>query len=253
MRRWFAGVLFSGVMLGGLMMPAGHAPVQAAVDTGWTLKVDDQNHQVQVFTRKASANRTEFRGITRLKTSLSSLVALLKDVERLPQWAYRTTLAMRIATVSPREAIVYSVAHLSWPFQDRDLIMRTRLTQDPVSLVVRVEGEAVPDFLPPDPNYVRVPFLRSSWTFTPVGDGLVEVEFRGYGDAGGNLSSGLLSWITQQVVSEAPHQSLIGLRRMIRQARYQRAVLDIIREPAASASAAIDSIQGISATRSAVQ
>ncbi len=230
-----------------------NAPVRADTEPGWTLEIDDHPHQIQVYTREIPAGRTEFRGVTRLKTSLSSLVALLKDVERLPQWAYRTTLAMRIAKLSEREAIVYSVAGLSWPFQDRDVIMRTRLTQNPVTLAVRVDGEAVPDYLPPDPNYVRVPFLKSSWSFSPVGDGLVEVEFRGYGDAGGSLSSGLLSWFTQQVVSEAPHQSLIGLRRMIRQARYQRATSSIIREPAGSASAVIGSDQRFTAVQSDVR
>ncbi len=210
----------------------------AAGNTGaWQLEVNDLENDIQVYSRQLSDTRTEFRGVTRLKTSLSSLVALLKDVERLPQWAYRTVMAIRIETVSPREAIVYSVAELSWPFKDRDLVVRTRLTQDPVSLSINVSGEAVPDYLPVDPNYVRVPFLKSSWAFEPAGDGIVEIEFRGYGDGGGSLSNGFLSWVSQQLVSQAPHESLIGLRRMVVQARYQQAILPFIKEPVASATA----------------
>lgn len=200
----------------------------------WRLRLSDDDNEIVVHTRKRPGNYTEFRGVTRVHARLSSLVAVLRDIEGLPDWAYRTTLAKRLKRVSPYEAIIYTVAHLPWPFRDRDLIVRSRLRQDPVSLAVTIDGESLPDYLPLDPAYVRVPFLRSSWQFIPLDKRLVEVRFLGYGDGGGNLSSGILNWFSRIVVSEAPHQSLIGLRRMVALPRYQNSTVSVVREPLAA-------------------
>lgn len=202
----------------------------------WKLDIADADNDIEIHTRKRDDGFTEFRGTTRLKTSLSSLVALLRDVESLPNWAYRTTRAVVVERVSARESIIYSVAGLPWPFKDRDLIVRSRLQQDPVSLAVTVTAHALPEYLPVEPAYVRVPFLESSWAFVPLKDGIVEVRFKGFGDGGGSLSKGILNWFSALVVSEAPHQTLLGMRRLVRQQQYQRARLGIIREPIATST-----------------
>ncbi|MFK7963005.1 MAG: hypothetical protein AB8C46_03465 [Burkholderiaceae bacterium] len=205
--------------------------VSYASNNDWRLDIDDSDNDVEVHTRKRDNGFVEFLGVTRLNTSLSSLVALLRDVEHMPNWSYRTSMAMQLEQVSARERIIYSVAGMPWPFKDRDLVVRSRLQQDPVSLTVLVTAEALPDYLPADPAYVRVPFLQSSWAFEPLSDGTVEVRFKGYGDGGGSLSKGFFNWFSALVVSEAPHQTLLGLRRMVRQKRYQQASVAIIQEP----------------------
>jgi len=217
-------------LLTGAVLFTGSVATQAAQEP-WKLDLVDAENSIEIHTRHREDGFVEFQGITRLNTSLSSLVALLRDVERLPRWSYRTSLAMELERVSARERIVYTVARLPWPFKDRDLVVRSRLQQDPVSLAVIVTAQALPDYMPEDPAYVRVPFLDSSWTFLPLDDGIVEVRFRGYGDGGGSLSRGFFNWFSALVVSEAPHQTLIGLRRMVRQQQYQRASISIIREP----------------------
>lgn len=231
--------------LTGWQAKAGHWALSSVVGAGlclvwgtgfaapgpWELDVADADNDIEIHTRKRDDGFAEFRGTTRLKTSLSSLVALLRDVESLPNWAYRTTMAVEVERLSARESIIYSVAGLPWPFRDRDLVVRSRLQQDPVSLAVTVTAQALPEYLPADPAYVRVPFLASSWTFVPLKDGIVEVSFKGYGDGGGSLSKGFLNWFSALVVSEAPHQTLLGMRRLVRQQQYQRATVSIIREP----------------------
>ena len=220
-----------------------------ATNDDWRLDIDDSKNDIDVYTRKLDNGFVEFLGVTRLSTSLSSLVALLRDVEHMPNWSYRTSMAMQLEQVSARERIIYSVAGMPWPFKDRDLVVRSRLQQDPVSLTVLVTAEALPDYLPADPAYVRVPFLQSSWVFEPLRDGTVEVRFKGYGDGGGSLSKGILNWFSAMVVSEAPHQTLLGLRRMVRQERYQQASVSIIQEPVRTStvrSNARDAPQGMS-------
>tara|TARA_R110002049_G_scaffold302667_1_gene495971 strand:- start:329 stop:1150 length:822 start_codon:yes stop_codon:yes gene_type:complete len=236
--RWAARLIILMIGLaGGLYLSTQLTWAAAPDDSPWQDEIVDTDNDIIVQSRTLAGKYTEFRGSTRLRTSLSSLVSLLRDVEHIPAWAYRTLLAMQLESISPREAIVYSVATLDWPFRDRDMVVRTRLHQDPVTLTVTVTGEALPDYLPLNPDYVRVPYMHSSWEFAPLGDGVVEVRFQGHGDIGGSLSDGLGQWFANMIIGEAPHKTLLGLRRAVQQPRYQQAEVTIIREPSASATA----------------
>lgn len=221
----------------GLCLSVHTARAANSDDSPWRDEVIDTDNDIFVQSRSLAGKYTEFRGSTRLQTSLSSLVSLLRDVEHIPVWAYRTILAMKLESISPRDAVIYSVIKLDWPFRDRDLIVRSSLRQDPVTLTVSITGEALPDYLPPNPDYVRVPHMQSSWEFVPQADGIVEVRFRGHGDIGGSLSDGLGQWFASMVIAEAPYKTLLGMRRAVMQPRYQKAEVSFIREPPASASA----------------
>lgn len=206
----------------------------ARADSGagdWRRELVDAANAIVVETRLRDDGYSEFRGTTRVSSTLTGLVALMRDVEHMPQWVYRTSAARILEVVSERELIIYSVARTIWPFNDRDLVTRTRLQQDSQSLQVAIDGESVPDLVPHDPDLVRVPYLRSQWVFKPVADGEVEVSFSGYGDGGGLLSTGLLNWFSRRVLAEAPHQTLLGLRAAIGRAEYQRASLPYVLEP----------------------
>jgi hypothetical protein len=72
--------------------------------------------------------------------------------------------------------------------------------------------------------------VESSWTFTPLGAGTVEVVFQGFGDPGGNLSAGLLAWFVQLSISEAPYNTLLQMRRILPRPEYQSAKYGFIRE-----------------------
>jgi hypothetical protein len=83
-----------------------------------------------------------------------------------------------------------------------------------------------------DERYVRMPVVESFWRFTPLGDGVVEIEFQGYGDPGGNLSYGPLKWFAQHAIWEAPYRTLLGMRAAIGDAAYQSASFRYVVEPA---------------------
>ncbi len=214
-----------------------------AIDTDWSLQRLDESNDIRIETRRRDDGFTEFRGVTRVRSRLAGLVALLQDFDRHAEWVYRTRASRAVERLGDREVIVYSVARMVWPFADRDLVMHTHLTQDPRSHTIIIEGDAWPGFLAPVPGLVRVPLLRSSWRFEPLPDGRIEIGFQGFGDGGGNLSSGLLNWFSTRVLAEAPHQTLIGLRRMIGRDEYQQARFDWLREPGFQGMSNLDSIR----------
>jgi hypothetical protein len=133
--------------------------------------------------------------------------------------------------ISETESYVHIVNSLPLPLYDRDVIVHSRITQDARTLQLTFRGSGVADIAPRDERYVRMPVVESSWTFTPLADGMVEVVFQGHGDPGGSLSSVLLAWFVRLSISEAPHKTMLNMKQLVSRPEYQAARYSFIREP----------------------
>ena len=58
-------------------------------------------------------------------------------------------------------------------------MISSSLTQDPETLVVRIDVNAVDGKIPEDDDYVRIPRMNGFWSFTPLADGKVNVVYQG--------------------------------------------------------------------------
>jgi len=197
----------------------------------WSLKMSDPAEDIQVYYRTTDGGYIEFKAITHVKSHLSAFVALFRDVDSMPAWVYRTKKAETLRTVSDTEVYARTVNDMPWPLADRDAVVRSILLQDPKTLAITIKGSAAPNYLPRSKEHVRMPVVESHWSFTPLESGAIEVVFQGYGDSGGNLSSGVLKWFVDLALWEAPYQTLLGMRKMIFRDAYQSASYTFIREP----------------------
>jgi len=217
------------VVLAAAIALIGNPNARGASD--WDLKISDTEAGIKVYYRTNQNGYTEFRAVTRVRSSLGAFVGLFRDVDNMPNWVYRTKKVQTLTIPGATEAYAYTISEMPWPLDDRDSIVRSTLSQDPATLAITIYGSAVPDYLPRDSRYVRMPVVESFWRFTPVTEGLVEVEFQGYGDPGGNLSSGFLNWVVRVSLWEAPYQTLLGLQRAVPLPEYQSRTFDFVREP----------------------
>ena len=133
----------------------------------WELVKEDEDNDIVVYYRTLESGNVEFRGITHLRTSLSSFIALLKDFETLPEWAYRTDKVVTLKQNSKTEAYVYTIHPMPWPFMPRDSVLLSRIDQNPQTFAVTVKGRAVPDYIPLNDDYVRISSGESFWQLTP--------------------------------------------------------------------------------------
>jgi hypothetical protein len=205
-------------------------PCAAASD--WELRVDDRQAGIEVFSRINERGYPEFRAVTKIRSTLGAFVAMFKDVDNMPNWVHRTRKVEKLKEVSEKEVYAYTVNVLPLPLYDRDAIVHTLVSQDSETLKVTVKGSAAPDYAPQDKRYVRMPVVESLWTFTPLGGGMVEVAFQGYGDPGGSLSTAFLKWFVRLSVTEAPYDTLLHMRNAVTRPEYQSARYSFIREPA---------------------
>ncbi|MBW2579664.1 MAG: hypothetical protein JRD00_01695, partial [Deltaproteobacteria bacterium] len=97
--KYGKSIIFAIVLLlaSGLL----HARTEAG---DWELVKEDEGNDIVVYYHTLESGNVEFRGITHLRTSLSSFIALLKDFETLPEWAYRTAKVVTLKQNSNTEA-----------------------------------------------------------------------------------------------------------------------------------------------------
>jgi hypothetical protein len=200
-------------------------------EENWTLRREDPALDVVVHDRATPEGYREFRGVTHVQSRLSGFVALFRDTARMPEWLYRAERVTTLEEVSATETYAHTQIRMPWPFRDRDSIVHVKLAQDPDTLELTLNASAVPDYLPEQKGFVRMPVIESLWRFTPMPDGQTRVEFSGFADPGGRLSSGLLGTFQSKLVWQSPYNSLRDLHAVIGEARYQAAAYPHILEP----------------------
>ena len=184
---------------------------------------------VKVWTRdEPGFPISAFKAVTVVDSSLSGLVSLIMDTDRINLWAYRI---MRIEVLARDDVastfVIRTETDFPWPLTNRDVVLAGQVSQDEKSRTVTVRSRSTPaGQYPSHPDFLRMPEMIGDWIFRPLGGGKVEVTMIGRANPAGNIPYGVVNLI----IHETPYQTLIGLRKIIGQERYQRARLSQIRE-----------------------
>lgn len=185
---------------------------------GWVFK--NEKEGVKVYYRKTS-DIYELKLITSLKVSLSGLVSLLSEVDNYPKWGYKVTESRELKKVSEWETYYYSKLDFPWPLDDRDIVVRSTMTQDPVTRRITANSVAMPDYIPSQKGVVRMRNAHTSWTLVPGPGGWTYVEYYIYSDPGGSLPD----WLVNMALDVGPRETIKNIRDFVRQDKYQSAKL----------------------------
>lgn len=167
----------------------------------------------------------EIQGVVRVKASLGALMALLKDAPFNRQWVYRSGGARVLQESGYAQAYVYGVVDAPLPLSDRDSVVRFDYQQDPVTREITITITNVPDFIPPEPNLVRVPDIGGHWALKPLADGWVEVTYQVHGDPGGWIPA----WLANQAAQVSVKNTLQNLVSVV--GRYEDSRSEFVQEP----------------------
>jgi START domain len=194
---------------------------QMFAQTGWTLKSNKDN--VKVYYRKTT-DIHELKLTTSIKAPLSGLVLLFDEVELYPKWGYKVVSARKIKVVSNTEMYYQSKIDFPWPADDRDVVMHTKLEQNPTTKVIVSSSTAAPDLIPAEKDYLRMRNSRTTWTLVPSPDGWTYVEYYIYSSPGGTIPD----WMINAAIDVGPRETIKTMKVLLQQARYQNAKLDYI-------------------------
>jgi hypothetical protein len=183
----------------------------------------DQNG-VKVFTMKArGADIRVVKGVARVRSTMAGLVAFLLNACE----EYGGCSNDRDMLFVDRQLRYGAYEQATpFPFRRRELGVRTDIHQNPQTGKLWIEYSAVPEIVPPSNCCVRVTHMTDSIVLTPVGNGVIEIEYLLNMDMGGFLPDLFFNRQTPKVVYEI-------LRRMqprVSDAKYQRLKDDFIIE-----------------------
>jgi START domain len=189
---------------------------QAQKGAHW--KFHNEKHGVTVFTRKDSASDIlELKLRSEVKASFDNVMALATDIPNLNKWAYRLKEAYILKKISDWEGYMYMRTDFPAPFSDRDMIVHYVLSQDPHTLQIVSRSSSVPHFIPEKKGVVRIKVLETKWTYTPLDNGHVRLEYQLKSHPGGSIPQ----WLVNLAADDGPLKSIMGFKAML--PKYQNA------------------------------
>ena len=181
----------------------------------WELKKDEDG--IQVFTRKAAkGNIKELRVLCELDATKAQLISTLENIEDYNSWVYSNKKSTILKMVTQQNIIYYTQSHLPWPIRDRDLVVELNIT--PTTDVLNVQAKSLPDYLPKNADYIRVPYSLAMWKVTQAPDNKLKVDYTFSIDPGGNIPS----WIVNATLTIGPYNSFVKLREILRAQKGQQ-------------------------------
>jgi len=191
----------------------------------WELRKDKKDMKIYVRDSPDSPIKQLKMKFT-VEASMSAIVFLLQDVAAIPDWVYKCPEAYQLKKINATEDIYYNRVDFPWPLDDRDLIVKNIMVQDSITKVLRSESFNVPTYIPEKEGIVRIPKLHLWWEFTPIGNGIVEVEYFLSSDPGGLIPA----WIINLAIDQGPIQTIKAFKKTLKEPKYRDAQLDFILE-----------------------
>ena len=206
--------------------------VALASPSGWSdgevWRLEKDKDGIQVYTRAVEGwSIREFKGVTRIRAALSSLVAVIDDISA----SHELTDVVSEAQIEHRESDtryqVYSAMKMPWPIADRDILNQREIVQDGNSLAVTITDVAIEDPSPHRKGLVHILKSHSQWLLVPTPDGSILVEMQTLSDPAGIPAS-----IINVMSVNTPFVTLSKLREMAQRAQYVHAKLPFIEDAA---------------------
>ena len=192
-------------------------------ESAWDLRKTANN--ISIYTRNAlTSDFKEIKCSTKVKSSLTSAVMVLIDIEHYPDWIYNCIEATVIKKTSESEIYSYQLFDVPWPSSDRDVISRMCVRQDSITKVVTIQSDLVNDLIPEKDGIVRVKEFHSTYKLTPMPDGWVNIDYEMGTDPGGIVPA----WLVNLVIVNAPYSTQEKMNDLVQDERYKSGHLDFI-------------------------
>ncbi len=172
----------------------------------WKLVKNSNN--IKAYVKKENNSKVKSVKVeTVAEASLSQLVSIIKDASSHNEWVFMNNGACILDSIDRFHWKYHGWSELPWPVMDRDFITDVVLIQDSVDYSIKIISRAIPDYLPENEDFVRVPLANSQWTLNPIGNGSVHITFELLTDIGGKIPA----WFINLAVTKGPMGTMEGL------------------------------------------
>ena len=176
-----------------------------------------QEDGIKVYKRDSTlSDLPDFKAIGTIKASLYDIMAVLKHVQRRPEWVYRCEASKVVKRYSDFEVLLYHKTYSPWPADDRDAAVKTQLyeLEADKKYMAYFKGVKSP-LIPEKEDLVRLPQLEGYYLLTYVNAEETHVTYFVRLDPGGYLPR----WLVKMTTESFPTETLLGLRKQVRKTK----------------------------------
>lgn len=196
-------------LMGVLLMSTLWGPALAD-DVAWTLKKSRDG--VTAYTAKLdNSDHLAFKGETLLRgKTLDQVIEVMRDVPGMAKWLHTCYDPVIVQEEEGLSRIVHMKNSTpTFLVAERDLVVRqtiTRTSDTTAQLILT----GLPDHLPKQKGFVRIPFFDGKWEFEQTAEG-VRTVYSGVIDPGGGLPAS----VTNMMVVDTPFETLKKLAKVM--------------------------------------
>lgn len=184
------------------------ATAAQAAERQWQLEREEEG--VRVYLAEVPGSKYKaYRGVVTIKGDLAAVQAAQEDVTGSCAWIF-SCQQQRLLDTKGNVSELYTRFEMPWPVKARDSVIQVTTRTDADGGVTRLL-KAVPERLPEEKDFVRVPRVDGEWHLKPLERGGVEVIYEVHTEPGGSVPS----WLANSFVVDAPLQTLQGLRAKV--------------------------------------
>ena len=145
-----------------------------------------------------------------LDASLKTTLALLTDLEKMPEWFDRVSKLKVLDQINPKEAKYYLEIGLPWPVRDRYAIAQCKfnIVHDKKAIL---DVWLVDEDIEEKTRNVKMSQLSSQWILEEKTDGVTSITQTGHMDPAGSIPA----WLTNRGITESPMKSMKEMRKRI--------------------------------------
>ena len=156
---------------------------------------------IRLFTRKeANSSVKSFKGDVYLHTQIEKVYSLITNVKNFDWWDDDISEIKVLHYEKDKVIQYYLIYDVPWPIADRDLVVDSHITIDPVTGIISVEARSLLNVIPEKPDLVRIKKYWQTWTLVPVEKDLVHLILEGSVDPAGSVPA----WLSNMVITETP-------------------------------------------------
>ncbi len=190
----------------------------------WKLKSDKEG--IKIYSSPFADSKIKaLKVICSAQATLSQMTAVLLNIREQDEWFYHTKSTV-LKIVSPTELYYYAELDFPIPFDNRDFVEHILLCQNPVTKIVTMEVQNLPDYLPAKKDFVRVTQSHCNWVIKPVGKNLILIEFTLFADPGGSIPS----WLVNMMSFHGPFETFRKLKTELQKPEYARVSFSYIKD-----------------------
>lgn len=178
------------------------------------------NDNLIIYTRTTSDGFKEFKAITTMNVKMNTVLAIMKDYKRHPEWMRVLKSCKMIEEESSTSRYLHYSIAFPWPLWDRDIISKSSFAVNEDGSV-NLNIKSSPEKKEETKGEVRIKSASGFWNVQDLKNGKTKIIYQYKADP-----VGLPTSLVNMYVLEGPKETFHGLKEQVKLAEYENPNMD---------------------------